>query len=126
MVVYKTFGDTIEFNKTGQEVYARIESVDPATGMWQYDNEKSMLGIVVSLSRTEGLSLGPPSVIPGKGRGITFINKSLNPKPNAQAILSFRYTAPDGGYFERQLAFKLAGKPEILIEKKTKKLQRFI
>jgi hypothetical protein len=42
MVVYKTFGDTIEFEKPGQEVYARIESADPATGMWQYDAEKSM------------------------------------------------------------------------------------
>ena len=119
MVVYKTFGDTIEFNKTGQEVYARIESVDPATGMWQYDAQKSMTGIVVSLPRTEGLTLGPPSVIPGKGRGVTFINKNPNPKDDAQAILSFRYTAPDGGYFERQLAFKLAGKPEIIIEKNT-------
>lgn len=119
MVVYKTFGDTIEYDKPGQEVYARIESADPATGMWQYDNEKSMLGIVASLPRTEGLTLGPPSVIPGKGRGITFINKNPNPKTDAQAILSFRYTAPDGGYFERQLAFKLAGKPEIIIEKNT-------
>ncbi len=118
MVVYKTFGDTIEYDKPGQEVYARIESADPVTGMWQYDNEKSMLGIVVSLSRTEGLTLGPPSVIPGKGRGITFINKNPNPKDDAKAILSFRYTAPDGGYFERQLAFKMAGKPEIIIDKK--------
>ena len=119
MVVYKTFGDTIEFEKPGQEVYARIESADPATGMWQYDAQKSMTGITVSLTSAEGLSLGPPSVIPGKGRGVTFIHKNLNPKPDASATLSFRYTAPDGGYFERQMVFKLGCKPEIIIEKKT-------
>lgn len=119
MVVYKTFGDTIEYDKPGQEVYARIESADPATGMWQYDAQKSMTGITVSLTGIEGLSLGPSGTIPGKGRGVTFIHKNQNPKPDAKAILSFKYTAPDGGYFERQLAFKIAGKAEIIIEKNT-------
>lgn len=117
MVVYKTFGDTIEYEKPDQEVYARIESADPATGMWLYDAAKSM-AISISLSPSPGLSHGQSKGLPGKGRGLSLAYKNASPQPDAQTTLSFRYTAPDGGYFERRMVFKLAGKPEIIIEKK--------
>ena len=112
MVLYKSFGDTIIHGRTNQYIMARIEEKDEVTGLWELDLIRSY-DISITISPVEGLELYPPPfnpAAPGKGNTIMFQNKE--PKAT-EAILSLKFSAPDGGYFQRNIKFKLSGEPSI-------------
>ena len=115
MVVYKSFGDTIHYGKTDEYVVARIEYKDEQTGTWFFDAERSD-AISITISQVEGLELYPLPLnpaAPGKGHTIMLTNKE---PVETQATLSFKFTAPDGGFFQRNMVFKLMGEPCIRLD----------
>lgn len=112
MVVYKSFGDTIIYGKTDQYVMARIECKNEQTGVWGFDSARSN-AISITVSSVEGLGLYPPPLHPAApGKGNTLMLANENPT-QAQATLSFKFSAPDGGSFKRSMTFKLSGAPSI-------------
>ncbi|HZK01559.1 MAG TPA: hypothetical protein VFC96_01730, partial [Anaerovoracaceae bacterium] len=115
MIVYKSFGDTIHHGKTDEYIVARIEYKDEQTGEWIFDAGRSN-AISITISRIEGLELYPPPLnpkAPGKGHTIMLTNKE---PVETQATLSFKFTAPDGGFFQRNMVFQLMGEPCIRLD----------
>lgn len=115
MIVYKSFGDTIHHGKTDEYVVARIEYKDEQTGEWIFDAGRSN-AISITISRIEGLELYPLPLNPkalGKGHTIMLTNKE---PVETQATLSFKFTAPDGGFFQRNMVFQLLGEPRIELD----------
>ncbi|NDL66784.1 hypothetical protein [Anaerotalea alkaliphila] len=115
MVVHKTFGDTIVHGKTDQFIAARIESRNGQTGAWAFDAARTG-ALSATLTQAQGLGLYPPPSIPpapGKGNVIMLSNESPT---ETQATMTFTFAAPDGGFFQRKMTFKLEGAPAIQLE----------
>ena len=112
MVLFKSFGDTIFHGKTNQYIMARIERKNEGTGLWELDSARSD-AISITISPVDGLGLYPPpsnTAVQGKGNTIMLQNE----KPKAtEATLFLKFLAPDGGYFQRNMKFKLSGEPTI-------------
>ena len=112
MVLYKSFGDIIIHRRTNQYVMARIERKDEVTGLWELDSTRSN-AISITISLVEGLELYPPPLNPAApGKGHTIMLQNENPKVT-EAVLSLKFSAPDRGYFRRNMKFKLLGESSI-------------